>query len=49
MDTFRGNLSGHNSSDDDGMDYDRGDDEAVRELPPVAIGQDEAPHAGARL
>ena len=41
MDTMRGNLSGHNSSEDYGMDYDRGDDDVARELPPVAIGQDE--------
>ena len=41
MDTMRGNLSDHNSSEDDGMDYDRGDDEVARELPPAAIGQDE--------
>ncbi len=41
MDTLRGNISGHNSSEDNGMDYDRDDDEAVRELPPLVIGQDE--------
>ena len=41
MDTLRGNISGHNTSEDEGMDYDRGEDEAVRELPPAAIGQDE--------
>lgn len=41
MDTLRGNLSGYSSSEDDGTNYDRGEDENYRELPPAAIGQDE--------
>jgi hypothetical protein len=41
MDTFRGDISGLNSSEVDGADYDRGDEENVRELPPLAIGTDE--------
>jgi hypothetical protein len=41
MDTLRGNLSGYMSSEDDGTNYDRGEEENYRELPPAAIGQDE--------
>ncbi len=41
MDSMRGTLSGYSLSEDSGPDYDRGEDEAVRELPPVAIGNDE--------
>ena len=41
MDTLRGNLSGYDSPEDDGPNYDRGEEENYRELPPAAIGQDE--------
>ena len=41
MDTLRGDFTDLNSSGNDGADYDRGDDENVRETPPVAIGTDE--------
>ena len=41
MDTLRGSFSVQNSSEDNDLDYDRNDDEIVRELPPVAIGTDE--------
>ena len=41
MDTLRGNITGLSSSESDSVDYDRGDEEAVRELPPLAIGTDE--------
>ena len=41
MDTLRGNLSGYGSPEDDGTNYDRGDEDSYRELPPAAIGQDE--------
>ncbi|MEO6716272.1 MAG: hypothetical protein ABIM50_03365 [Novosphingobium sp.] len=41
MDTLRGDFTDINSSGNDAADYDRGDDETVRELPPLAIGNDE--------
>ena len=41
MDTLRGDFSDLNSSGNDGADYDRGEDDLVRELPPLAIGSDE--------
>ena len=41
MDTLRGNLSGYTSPEDHGTNYDRGEEENYRELPPAAIGQDE--------
>jgi hypothetical protein len=41
MDNLRGTLSGYGMPEDDGSDYDRAEDEAVRELPPAAIGTDE--------
>jgi hypothetical protein len=40
MDSLHGNISGQNSSDDSGVDSDR-DEDIVRELPPMVIGQDE--------
>jgi hypothetical protein len=41
MDTLHGNISGQTSADTDGAFYDLADEDAVRELPPVAIGTDE--------
>ena len=41
MDTLRGNITDLSSSESDAVDYDRGDDELARELPPLAIGTDE--------
>ena len=41
MDTLRGNLSGYDSPESDGPNYDRGEEENYREMPPAAIGQDE--------
>ena len=41
MDTLRGNFPDQDRSFDDALDRDQHDDEAVRELPPSAIGQDE--------
>ena len=41
MDTLRGAFSGQDSSQDDAFDLDHNEDEAVREIPPAAIGQDE--------
>jgi hypothetical protein len=40
MDSLHGNISGQNSSDESGVDFDR-DEDVARELPPVVIGQDE--------
>ena len=48
MDTLRGRFPGHdgpdndaNGSDNRGSEYDSREEEAVRDLPPAAIGQDE--------
>jgi len=41
MDTLRGDFTDLNSSEVDTADYDRGDDDNVREAPPLAIGTDE--------
>ena len=41
MDTLRGDFTDLNISGNDGADYDRGEDEVVREQPPLAIGTDE--------
>jgi hypothetical protein len=41
MDTLRGDFTDLNSSQADEADYDRGDDDVSRELPPLAIGTDE--------
>lgn len=40
MDTLRGNF-GSTDFSDDSVDFDLGEDENVRDLPPAAIGQDE--------
>ncbi len=41
MDTLRGSFSDYSTSEDDGTNFDRGEEENYRELPPAAIGQDE--------
>ncbi len=41
MDNLRGQFSDHGGAYGDAHDYDLGDDETGRELPPAAIGQDE--------
>jgi hypothetical protein len=41
MDNMRGHFPGHEDAPEEAQDFDAAEDEVGRELPPVAIGQDE--------